>query len=69
MTDDLQVKVAVFRVKELQSCLEKLGLAKTGRKPELQQRILTYINQGPAGSRDHWKGEAAGTALHISQWQ
>ncbi|KAK9826692.1 hypothetical protein WJX74_010222 [Apatococcus lobatus] len=54
----------LFRVKELQSCLEKLGLTKTGRKTELQQRILTYINQGPADSCDHWKSEAAGRIIN-----
>lgn len=56
----LQSNVTSFRVKELQACLEKLGLSKSGRKSELQQRILTYINQGPDGARDRWKQEAAG---------
>ena len=56
----LQSHIASFRVKELQACLEKLGLSKSGRKSELQQRILSYISQGPDGSRDHWKQEAAG---------
>ncbi|KAK9864598.1 hypothetical protein WJX84_003578 [Apatococcus fuscideae] len=35
-----------------------------GNRLQLQQRILTYINQGPADSCDHWKSEAAGRIIN-----
>ncbi len=59
--------IASFRIKELQLCLEQLGLSKRGRKLELQNRLLTYLggsqsSQGAARSSPiDWKTNAAGT--------
>lgn len=40
----LQTKVAGLRIKELQECLERLRERKTGRKNELQHRLLTALD-------------------------
>lgn len=60
----LREYIASFRIKELQLCLEQLGLSKRGRKLELQNRLLTYLgdSQPPQGSprpSDVWKTDAA----------
>ncbi|DBA91014.1 TPA: hypothetical protein ACH3X2_004216 [Trebouxia sp. C0005] len=60
----LREYIASFRIKELQLCLEQLGLSKRGRKLELQNRLLTYLgdSQLPQGSprpSDVWKTNAA----------
>ena len=63
----LRTYITDFRIKELQQCLEQLGLSKRGRKLELQNRLLTYIgecqalphNSGNAASAV-WKADAAG---------
>ncbi len=64
----LREYIASFRIKELQLCLEQLGLSKRGRKLELQNRLLTYLgdSQPPQGSprpSDVWKTNAAGSKL------
>ena len=64
----LREYIASFRIKELQLCLEQLGLSKRGRKLELQNRLLTYLgdSQLPQGSprpSDVWKTNAAGSQV------
>jgi hypothetical protein len=38
-----QLYIGGLRIKELQECLERLGLRKGGKKLELQQRLLSLI--------------------------
>ena len=37
-----------FRVAELQSCLQELGLSKKGLKAELQARLFAYFGEAPS---------------------
>ena len=62
----LRKYIASFRIKELQLCLEQLGLSKRGRKLELQNRLLTYLGDSKASQSsdqpsDIWKANAAGS--------
>lgn len=43
-----QRQVMSFRVKELQECLERLGMKKQGAKPELQARVLALFTDSSA---------------------
>ncbi|GAX74030.1 hypothetical protein CEUSTIGMA_g1480.t1 [Chlamydomonas eustigma] len=46
--DRTQSRIAAFRVPELQECLERLGLKKTGRKAELQARLIALFSDSEA---------------------
>lgn len=39
----VQALVPALRIKELNECLERLGLKKTGNKAELQRRLLSVF--------------------------
>ena len=54
----LKSKVATFRIKELQQCLDLLGLRKAGRKAELSQRLVAFVEQGSPAEVEK-KGEQA----------
>ena len=58
MGDVLKSKVATFRIKELQQCLDLLGLRKAGRKAELLQRLVAFVEQGNPAEVEK-KGEQA----------
>lgn len=71
---DLRVKILAFRNRELQSCLERLGLPKKGRKAELQSRLLAAFGQVLPGSAalnvqplEQWRVERAG-AWDGAEW-
>lgn len=44
MTPTPEAIVKTFRVAELKECLTKIGLTRTGRKFDQQQRILDYLH-------------------------
>ena len=54
----LKAKIATFRIKELQQCLDLLGLRKAGRKAELSQRLVAFVEQGSPAEVEK-KGEQA----------
>lgn len=58
MGDLLKSNVATFRIKELQQCLDLLGLRKAGRKAELSQRLVAFVEQGSPAEVEK-KGEQA----------
>ena len=64
----LREYISHFRIKELQHCLEQLGLSKRGRKLDLQSRLLAYLGEFEAepnpgqSAVDVWKSNAAGLA-------
>lgn len=66
MANVLREYITHFRIKELQQCLEQLGLNKRGRKLDLQNRLLAYLGDtetvaGPGQtSTDIWRADAAG---------
>jgi hypothetical protein len=43
-TGMLQGYIAGLRIKEMQECLERLGLRKSGKKIELQQRLISLFD-------------------------
>ena len=58
----LKSKVATFRIKELQQCLDLLGLRKAGRKAELLQRLVAFVEQGSVAEVEK-KGEQASSGV------
>lgn len=47
MNDAVKGYITHFRVRELQSVLEQLGLPKTGRKADLVNRIFAFFGEDP----------------------
>lgn len=45
---DTQKYIHALRIKELQEVLERLGMRKTGRKNDLQQRLMAVFNDSSA---------------------
>jgi hypothetical protein len=43
-----QSQIASLRIKELQECLERLGMKKTGKKAELRGRLLSIFQDSAA---------------------
>ena len=70
MAAQLREYIAHFRIKELQQCLEQLGLSKRGKKLDLQNRLLAYLGDteavaGPGQTvADVWRADAAGQSGH-----
>ena len=70
MATVLREYIAHFRIKELQQCLEQLGLSKRGKKLDLQNRLLAYLGSteatGPGQSAtDIWRADAAGSSCYV----
>ncbi|GFR46829.1 hypothetical protein Agub_g8465 [Astrephomene gubernaculifera] len=62
---DVRRRVAAFRKPELLECLERLGMRKSGNKPELQQRLLDifenscHLVSNGYNHRDMWRVTSA----------
>ena len=72
MNPDTRRKLFAFRVIELKNVLERLSLPQSGKKADLQNRILGYFGEGSRAdqrvepAREQWKIQAAGESSHLT---
>lgn len=60
MTPSVEAQVRSFRVAELKDCLVRIGLPRTGKKADQQQRILDYLRDLRALRGTEQQQETAG---------